>query len=81
MLHIVPVRESSDRIDVLLLLGGAKLENIIKPLQNGYDRFKSYIRDMELWDEFNITEDDLKKLENTVVIYDKNLNKLLRTHR
>lgn len=81
LLHIVPVRESSDRIDVLLLLGGAKLENIIKPLQNGYDRFKSYIRDMELWDEFNITEDDLKKLENTVVIYDKNLNKLLRTHR
>ena len=81
LLHIVPVRESSDRIDVLLLLGGAKLENIIKPLQNGYDRFKSYIQDMELWDEFNITEDDLKKLENTVVIYDKNLNKLLRTHR
>ena len=79
MLHIVPVRETSDRMDVLLLLGGAKLENIIKPLQNGYDRFKSYIHDMELWDEFNITEDDLKKLENTFVIYDKNLNKLLKT--
>ena len=79
LLHIVPVRETSDRMDVLLLLGGAKLENITKPLQNGYDRFKSYIHDMELWDEFNITEDDLKKLENTFVIYDKNLNKLLRT--
>lgn len=78
LLHIVPVRESSDRIDVLLLLGGAKLEHMIKPLQNGYERFKSYIQDMELWDEFNITEDDLKKLENTVVLYDKNLNKLLR---
>ena len=79
LLHIVPVRETSDRMDVLLLLGGAKLANIIKPLQNGYDSFKSYIHDMELWDEFNITEDDLKKLENTFVIYDKNLNKLLRT--
>ena len=65
-------------MDVLLLLGGAKLQNIIQSVQPGYERFKEYIKERDLWDEFQINEDDLKKFENTITSYDKNLAKLLK---
>ncbi len=80
LIQIVPVKENSDRLDVLLLLGGAKLENIVETVKPGYDRFKEYIRELDLWNEFQISEDDLKKLENTITTYDRNLNKLLKSN-
>ena len=80
LIQIVPVKENSDRLDVLLLLGGAKLENIVETVKPGYDRFKEYIRELDLWNEFQISEDDLKKLENTITTYDRNLNKLLKAN-
>ena len=80
LIQIVPVKENSDRLDVLLLLGGAKLENIVETIKPGYDRFKEYIRELDLWNEFQISEDDLKKLENTITTYDRNLNKLLKSN-
>ena len=78
LVYVLPVKETSDRLDVLLLLGGAKLQNIIQSVQPGYERFKEYIRERDLWDEFQINEDDLKKFENTITSYDKNLAKLLK---
>ena len=80
LIQIVPVKENSDRLDVLLLLGGAKLENIVETVKPGYDRFKEYIKELDLWNEFQISEDDLKKLENTITTYDRNLNKLLKSN-
>ena len=80
LIQIVPVKENSDRLDVLLLLGGAKLENIVETVKPGYDRFKEYINELDLWNEFQISEDDLKKLENTITTYDRNLNKLLKSN-
>ena len=80
MIQIVPVKENSDRLDVLLLLGGAKLENIVETVKPGYNRFKEYIRELDLWSEFKISEDELKKFENTITTYDRNINKLLKSN-
>ena len=80
MIQIVPVKENSDRLDVLLLLGGAKLENIVETVKPGYKRFKEYIRELDLWSEFKISEDELKKFENTITTYDRNINKLLKSN-
>ena len=49
LVYVLPVKETSDRLDVLLLLGGAKLQNIIQSVQPGYERFKEYIRERDLW--------------------------------
>ena len=80
MIQIVPVKENSDRLDVLLLLGGAKLENIVETVKPGYNRFKEYIRELDLWSEFKLSEDELKKFENTITTYDRNINKLLKSN-
>lgn len=80
MIQIVPVKENSDRLDVLLLLGGAKLENIIETVKPGYERFKEYIKELDLWDEFEVNEDDFKKFENTITTYDRNISKLLKSN-
>ena len=80
LIQIVPVKENSDRLDVLLLLGGTKLETIVEPVKPGYERFKEYIRELDLWNEFKINEDDLKKLENTITTYVRNINKFLKSN-
>ena len=75
---IVESDENSDRIDLLVLAASAGLGKIIEPLHLGYDRYKAYINDLKLWDENNINEDQLNKIENVINGYDRKIKRFIK---
>ncbi|MEE8115390.1 MAG: hypothetical protein V3T23_13680 [Nitrososphaerales archaeon] len=77
-LKVVRVNENSDRIDVLLLLGGSSISDIIRPHKDPYKRFRAYIENLDLWGEFALTEDQLKKIQSGIDTYDKGMARLIR---
>ncbi len=76
--QVVRVNENSDRIDVLLLLGGSSVADIIRPNKDPYKRFSAYIENLDLWDEFALTEEQLKKISSGIDLYDKGMVRLIR---
>jgi len=76
---IVESDENSDRIDLLVLAASAGLGNIIEPIQSGYERYKAYINDLKLWDENNLNEDQLNKIENVITGYDRKIKRFIKT--
>jgi len=75
---IVESDENSDRIDLLVLAASAGLGKIIEPIHSGYDRYKAYINDLKLWDENNINEDQLNKIENVINGYDRKIKRFIK---
>lgn len=76
--RIVTKEEPSDRIDSLLLLGGARFEIVAKPSKKGYANFKSQLEDMDLWEDYGIAKKELDAIEEDVAKYDKRLSQLLK---
>jgi hypothetical protein len=79
LLRIIPKEESSDRIDTILLLGGKNLESIADLMKNGYNDFKSHAETMDLWQEYSITADEMKTIDELILRYDRRLGALLKT--
>lgn len=77
-LRILTKDEPSDRLDVLLLLGGTKLDSILQPIREGYEDLKSHIESMDLWDEYNMTKEELNDIDDTISKHDKRLAQLIR---
>ncbi|MBI2126471.1 MAG: hypothetical protein HYU02_04045 [Thaumarchaeota archaeon] len=77
-LRILTKDEPSDRLDVLLLLGGTKLDAILQPVKAGYKDFKSHIESMDLWEEYNIAKEELNEIDDMISKYDRRLAQLLR---
>ena len=78
LLRVITKEESSDRIDVILLLGGKNLELIADVMKKGYNDFKTHVETMELWQEYSITADEMKNIEESISKYDRRLGALLK---
>ncbi len=78
LLRIITKEEPSDRIDAILLLGGKNLEAITNSIKDGYIEFKANLDTMDLWEEYSITTDELKNIEESILKYDKRISALLK---
>lgn len=78
LLRIITKDEPSDRLDVLLLFGGTKLDSLLQPVKAGYEDFKSQIESMDLWGEYSITKEEINDIDDTVSKYDRRHAQLLR---
>jgi len=78
LLRIITKEESSDRIDTILLLGGKNFESIADLMRKGYNDFKSHAETMDLWQEYSITADEMKNIDELILRYDRRLGALLK---
>jgi len=76
LVQILHTDERSDRIDVCIMLGGANAGEIMADTVTGYRRFKASVTNPNQWEEYGLSEQQIREAEQVMENYDRSMEGL-----